>query len=143
MRPLSKRVDEAGLIRAGAIVQASAFAALVAAGSVHSRAMLYGAGAWLAIGNGLTAPSVPAFISRRTPPDQQGEALGTNQSASSLARTLGPAMGGFLYANVGAKSPYVAACIGMVFAFVLAMGLRKGEPPAVTSVMQVSGSASS
>jgi MFS family permease len=143
MRPLSGRVDDAVLIRTGAIVQASAFAGLVVAGALHTRWMLYGAGAWLAVGNGLTSPSVPAFISRRTPPDGQGAALGTNQSVASLARAFGPAMGGFLYANVGSKSPYVAACVGMSLAFLMAMGLRKGTPPAVTSIVEVVGSAPS
>jgi len=141
MRPLSKRLSEIALIRGGTIVQASAFAALVAAGSVHSRGLLYAAGAWLAVGNGLTAPSVPAFISRRTPPDSQGAALGTNQSVASLARTFGPAMGGFLYANVGPKGPYVAASIGMVFAFFLALRLRRGDSSAVTSIAQAYDSA--
>lgn len=141
VRPLSRMFDEARLMQLGAVVQATAFAALVVAGFLRSPAMLYGAGAWLAVGNGLTSPSVPAFISRRMPPDKQGEALGTNQSAASLARTFGPAMGGFLYANAGPKSPYMAASTGMVIAFALAMGLRKGVRPAVTSARKASDSA--
>src|SRR5207248_1766428 len=35
-------------------------------------------------------PSVQALISRRSDPARQGEILGVNQSASALARILGP-----------------------------------------------------
>jgi predicted MFS family arabinose efflux permease len=38
-------------------------------------------------------PSVQALISRRSDPTKQGEILGVNQSASALARILGPLIG--------------------------------------------------
>jgi DHA1 family tetracycline resistance protein-like MFS transporter len=125
VRPLSRRFDEASLMRAGTLTQAVAFAGLVSAGSVGSRAMLYASGGLLAVGNGLTQPTTSAFISRRAPPERQGATLGTNQSIASLARTFGPALGGWLYARLGARAPYTAAAIGMVVALVLATGLRK------------------
>jgi DHA1 family tetracycline resistance protein-like MFS transporter len=125
VRPLSRRFDEASLMRAGTLTQAMAFAGLVSAGSVGSRAMLYASGGLLAVGNGLTQPTTSAFISRRAPPERQGATLGTNQSLASLARTFGPALGGWLYASLGARAPYTAAAIGMLVALVLATGLRK------------------
>jgi MFS family permease len=125
MRPLSKRLDEATLMRAGALAQAAAFAGLVAAATLGSRPLLFGSGAMLALGNGLTQPTTAAFISRRAPPDRQGGTLGTNQSFASLARTFGPALGGWLYGSLGARAPYAAATVGMLVAFALAMGLRK------------------
>jgi MFS family permease len=124
VRPLSKRVDEATLIRMGALLQAAAFVGLVVAAGLARRSILYGSGAVLALGNGLTQPSTPAFISRRTPADRQGGTLGVNQSFASLARTIGPALGGWLYAAVGARAPYTVAAFGMVVALVLALGLR-------------------
>jgi DHA1 family tetracycline resistance protein-like MFS transporter len=42
-------------------------------------------------------PSAQALISRRTSADRQGEILGLNQSASALARILGPIAGLSLY----------------------------------------------
>jgi MFS family permease len=124
VRPLAKRFDEATLMCAGALIQAVAFASFVGAAVIGARVALYGAGAMLAVGNGLTQPTTSAFISRRAPPDSQGGTLGTNQSFAALARTFGPATGGWLYANVGAPAPYTAASLGMVLAFALAMGLR-------------------
>lgn len=125
VRPLAKRFDEAVLLRAGAAIQALAFAGLAYAGTLGSHAMLFASGGLLAVGNGLTQPSTSAFISRRAPAERQGGTLGTNQSFSSLARTFGPATGGWLYSNVGARAPYAVASVGMVLALALAMGLRK------------------
>jgi MFS transporter, DHA1 family, tetracycline resistance protein len=127
VRVLAKRFAEAALMRAGTLTQAAAFAGLVGAGGTRSGAMLYASGALLAVGNGLTQPTTSAFISRRAPRDRQGSTLGTNQSFASLARTFGPAMGGWLYANSGPRAPYTAAAIGMILALALAMGLRKSD----------------
>jgi len=132
VRPLSKRVDEATLMCAGVFVQAVAFAGLAAAGAAGARGLLFASGGLLALGNGLTQPSTSAFISRRAPPDQQGGTLGTNQSFSSLARTFGPALGGWLYASVGPRAPYTTASLGMVVALALAFGLRRADAGALT-----------
>lgn len=124
IRPLSKRFDEALLIRAGTGIQALAFAAIAAA-PAYGRPALYVAGGLLAVGNGMTQPSVGAFISRRADPKEQGATLGTNQSAASLARMFGPSLGGWLYGALGPRSPYVFAAIGMVLAMCVALGLDR------------------
>jgi MFS family permease len=49
------------------------------------------------IGFAFLTPSVQALISRRSDPERQGEILGVNQSASALARILGPFVGLSLY----------------------------------------------
>jgi MFS family permease len=49
------------------------------------------------IGFAFLTPSAQALISRRSPADRQGEVLGVNQSASALARILGPVSGLALY----------------------------------------------
>jgi MFS family permease len=125
VRPLAKRFDEAKLMAWGALTQALAFAGFVTSALLTSRPALYGSGALLALGNGLTQPTTSAFISRRAPPDAQGGVLGTNQSIASLARAIGPGLGGWLYANLGTKAPYSTAAAGMTLAFALALGLRK------------------
>jgi MFS family permease len=122
IRPLAKRFDEAALIRLGTTIQAVAFAALAASPS-FGRGALYAAGGLLALGNGLTQPSVASYVSKRADPKAQGATLGTNQSASSLARVFGPALGGWLYGSLGARSPYIASAIGMVLATTVALFL--------------------
>jgi DHA1 family tetracycline resistance protein-like MFS transporter len=125
VRPLAKRFDEAWLMRVGALVQAGAFAGLVLAATTGERAVLYGSGALLAVGNGLTQPTTSAFISRRAPADRQGGTLGVNQSFASLARTFGPALGGWLYGSFGVRAPYTAAALGMLLALAIAMALPR------------------
>jgi MFS family permease len=49
------------------------------------------------IGFAFVTPSAQALVSRRTDADQQGEILGVNQSASAMARILGPILGVTLY----------------------------------------------
>ncbi len=124
IRPLSKRFDEAVLIRVGTGLQAVAFAA-IAASPAYGRGTLYAAGALLAIGNGMTQPSVGAFVSRRADPRAQGATLGTKQSAASLARMFGPSVGGWLYGTLGPRSPYVFGALGMAVAMMFALGLER------------------
>jgi DHA1 family tetracycline resistance protein-like MFS transporter len=128
VRVLAPRFDEAVLIRVGTSIQALAFAGFVVAGSTASHALLFASGGALALGNGLTQPGTSAFISRRTPADRQGGTLGTNQSFSSLGRTFGPALGGWLYGNLGPRAPYAVASFGMLIALALATNLRKSAP---------------
>jgi MFS family permease len=126
IRPLSKRVADASLVKSGAFFQIFAFAGLALA-ATFGRPMLYAAAALLAVGNGLTQPGTSAFISKAADPKEQGATLGTNQAFASLARTFGPASGGFLYGALGPRSPYAVAAFGMMVAFTLAMGMR--QPP--------------
>jgi MFS family permease len=131
IRPLSKRFDEAWLIRLGTALQALAFAGIAAA-PAFGRSALYAACALLALGNGMTQPSTSAFISKRADPRAQGTTLGTNQSAASLARMFGPGLGGWLYGAFGARSPYVVGAVGMALAMLIAFGLERRPEPVVS-----------
>ena len=124
VRPLAKRFDESVLIRAGTAVQVFAFAGLVIAPSIGVGA-LYGAAALLAVGNGLTQPSVSAYVSKRADPKAQGGTLGTNQAMAALARTFGPVVAGWIYWQFGPRSPYIASAIGMALACLVSFALQK------------------
>ncbi len=120
IRKLGGKVDETRLIQAGSFIQGVAFAGL-SASPLLGRWALYTFGAVLALGNGLTQPSISAFISRRAPASEQGGTLGTNQAVASLARMLGPATGGFLYGHIGPRAPYTVAAVGMMIATFVAL----------------------
>ncbi len=126
VRQLSKRYSDASLIRTGLLIQALGFGAL-AASPTFGRWALYASGACIAIGNGLSQPTVSAFLSKRAAENAQGETLGTNQSFASLGRMFGPALGGFLYGHAGPKIPYLTASAGMALAWVVSGGLKKFE----------------
>jgi DHA1 family tetracycline resistance protein-like MFS transporter len=67
-----------------------------------------------------------ALISKRTDPARQGEVLGANQSASALARILGPAVGNALFPLTKSHElPYVVAA-GLLLV-VLALSPKMGE----------------
>lgn len=63
----------------------------------------------LAVGHGLSRPSLLAMVSLASREDEQGEVMGSSQSASSLGRILGPMMGGWLYTHMGMGSPFMLA----------------------------------
>jgi MFS family permease len=132
IRPLSKRYEEIPLLRVGTALQSLAFLGIAASASA-GRSALYGACALLALGNGMTQPSVGAFVSKRADPRAQGATLGTNQSAAALARMFGPAAGGWLYGLLGPRSPFLAGAAGMALAMLVTFGLtrlpRSPEPP--------------
>jgi MFS transporter, DHA1 family, tetracycline resistance protein len=126
IRPLSRRFDEASLIRVGTAIQAFAFAGFAISPNI-GRYGLYIFGALLALGNGMTQPSTGAFISKRADPKAQGATLGTNQSAASLGRMFGPGLGGLLYGSLGARAPYIAGAIGMTIAMLISFGLTSSD----------------
>jgi len=127
VRQLSGKVEDANILRTGVFLQVIAFALTALAPDI-GRWMLYASGILLAIGNGLSQPSVSAYVSKRASPQEQGATLGASQSMGSLARMFGPAMGGFLYGHVGARSPYWAAAMGMALALLLALTLPTKSP---------------
>ncbi len=72
--------------------------------------------ALLSLGNGCLSPTLLAQLSRSAKQEEQGEVLGINQSFGSLARIVGPAMGGRLY-EVMHGLPYIIA------GFIMLLGL--------------------
>jgi MFS family permease len=79
----------------------------------------------LVTGFALMTPSVQALISKRADPTRQGEILGANQSASALARILGPAIGASLFfVHDTHVMPYVVGGGLMAVVFLLTLRLR-------------------
>ena len=60
-------------------------------------------------GWGLISPTVQSLLSRRGMANEQGEILGVNQSASALARAIGPVAAGWAYGALGPVSGFVAS----------------------------------
>jgi multidrug resistance protein len=74
-------------------------------------------------GSGVTTPTVLSLISKRAKSEFQGLTLGLGQSLSSLARVLGPSTGGFLYGNLGHRTPFMLGALSMGLSFLLAMSV--------------------
>lgn len=80
------------------------------------------------IGFAFLTPSAQALISRRSDPARQGEILGVNQSASALARILGPLFGLTLYyATASHLLPYLLGAALLLLMLPLMPSIRRGD----------------
>ncbi|GIV29051.1 MAG: tetracycline resistance MFS efflux pump [Bacteroidia bacterium] len=73
---------------------------------------------FISMGNGLISPSVTSLLSQRAPEGEGGALLGVFQSLNSLARTIAPVFGGFLY-DIHFALPFVSAFIIMLISVFL------------------------
>jgi MFS family permease len=83
------------------------------------------------MGFAFLTPSVQALISRLSDPARQGEILGVNQSASALARILGPFLSVTLFFAADSHVlPYL--CGAVLLAVVFLLSLRIPSHPSTT-----------
>lgn len=75
----------------------------------------------ISIGLALINPTILSFISKLSPPEQQGEVLGVNQSMGSLGRVMGPVWGGFAFNVLGYQFPFWTASIFTILSLYLAI----------------------
>lgn len=97
----------------------------------------------IAIGNSLIAPVLSGLASRSVSPAWQGRALGAMNSVASLARIIGPALGGWLLlydANRRAaqygKTPFWTGGVITIIAFLLALTLHSVKASAAETPAQ-------
>jgi MFS family permease len=64
----------------------------------------------LVVGQGLLSPTLSSAVAGRAG-DQQGQWLGWHQSASGVARVVGPIAAGVLFQQVGVGVPYVVGAV--------------------------------
>ncbi len=124
---LTARFGEERLLRSGLVLIGGGLVVLAFARGIPVLAVAVSA---LAIGMGLTQPSLNSLISRRAGAEEQGEVLGVAQSVGSLSRVLGPAAAGLLFAQLGRASPFFWGAALVVAAFAAALGLVRSHPRA-------------
>ncbi len=94
---LVKKFGENRLIIIGCVLlSASFFAVPYVTPTFGGLTVLLIGVACFAIGNSLSSPALTSVASKESSEESQGQALGTLQSAASLARFIGPAMTAFL-----------------------------------------------
>jgi len=121
---LSRRYGEARLVTWGAGIIGAGLLGLAFAGSLWAVLVVTGL---LAIGMGLLNPSVTSLVSRLAGADERGGIMGVSQSASSLARILGPAVAGAVFTVWGRNAPYYLGALLMVLVVAMALGLPRRE----------------
>ncbi len=118
--PLTKKFGERILVASAVAFLLSGYVVLAAASDIY---VLIAAMTLLAIGNGLSNPSLSSLVSKEASATERGSVLGVYQGAASLARFVGPLYAGFVFAQFGPAYPFViaAACMipALVFVFLL------------------------
>ena len=107
------RIGEARLLKIGLLAMVAGLAPM---GSISSHGALLAMLAAVSVGYGFASPSIASLISRNTSRDLQGEVMGVNQSALSLARICGPIAGGLAYQLLGPAAPYLGGAAVVVLA---------------------------
>ena len=74
--------------------------------------------ALLIVGQGLVSPTLSALVAGRASEDRRGEVLGIQQSAGGLARSVGPALAGYLFGQ-SISAPYLVGAALVTIAIVL------------------------
>jgi DHA1 family tetracycline resistance protein-like MFS transporter len=102
---LVRKYGELQFVILGAILFVAGLAALPFVGpAAGGLAALLVVLAVLANGNAMATPSLQALASKSAGENEQGLALGLTQSAASLARVIGPLVGGWLIGSASASS---------------------------------------
>ena len=103
---LVKRWGEMSLVIAGALVLAASLLALPFVGPLKGGlAMLLMLLAVFSTGNSFATPSLTSLASKSVGAGEQGGVMGLTQAAASLARIIGPLIGGYLiYSATAANS---------------------------------------
>ena len=116
-------VPRFGEVRLTTLGMAVTIPALVIVGLAQSVLLLYVGLGLLAAGSAAVMPSLSALVSRYCPSERQGMAMGIFRSMGSLARALGPILGGVVYWKLGDQVPYPLAAAIIVVPLLIARGL--------------------
>ena len=97
---LTARFGENALMIGGCLVMAASLFAIPYIGPLSGGLLaLLTVTAMLAVGNSMASPAATSLVSKISDEAGQGKALGVMQSGASLARAIGPALGGVLLNN--------------------------------------------
>lgn len=118
---LTRAYGEKKLLVAGLVLQAVSLAVLPFAVTTIGLVL---ATAPLAIGSGLSQPSLASLLSRFARADDQGGTLGIGESAAAIGRVLGPISGTWTFKNVSMGFPYLVGAGLMVVGAILGVALR-------------------
>jgi predicted MFS family arabinose efflux permease len=110
---LAPALGERAMVALGTLVMALGFALVPFAPDLRG---LLALAALLAVGAGLSNPSLTSLISQTGGADTQGGVFGVGQSLASLAMILGPAWGGFSFDRLGIWVPYTSSGVLMAAA---------------------------
>lgn len=124
---LQARFGERTLIPAGLIFMSLGLAGMA---FVPAAWMLFPAVAVVALGTGISIPSLTALVSLRVPDSEQGRLMGGMQTLLALTNIFGPTLAGISFEVIAVSAPYWMGSLFAVVALgVAVMSLRGGRQP--------------
>jgi multidrug resistance protein len=118
----ARALGETRLIAIGTIAFTIGFLAVP---SIFRVQFLYAVAFFIAIGQGLTYPSLTSLVSKAAPEHDRGSMLGLATAVGSLARFAGPILSGFLYDRAGPRGAFYGAASLTLAAFFIAIFIRQ------------------
>ena len=119
---LVRRFGEPFTVRVG---MTGLMLSLLAMALIPSEAWLWAVAPMYAFGAGTLFPALASLVSRATDEDSQGSVLGGSQVVGGSGRVVGPLWGGFLFQQVGIRSPFVFAAVVSGAALLLAVRIPR------------------
>jgi DHA1 family multidrug resistance protein-like MFS transporter len=117
--PLTRKLGEQRLLQLGLIVSLIGFFGLAL---VRYEWALFVFAMIFIAGNVLLQPSVTSLISQRTRPEDQGTAMGVNNSFQSLGRAVGPLWAGIAF-DIYPTLSFWTGAVFQIIAFVYSLGM--------------------
>jgi DHA1 family tetracycline resistance protein-like MFS transporter len=122
---LAKRLGERTLVLIGT---ASFTLGLALVPSMQRVALLYVVAFFIAVGQGLTYPSLTSLVTKASPPREHGSMLGLAAGMGSLARFLGPILSGWFYDLAQARGAFYGQAAIVFSACCVAFWMRRLPP---------------
>jgi DHA1 family tetracycline resistance protein-like MFS transporter len=124
MPQLLKKLSDAQIARLGMVSEIIGYG-FVAASTLFSSPLLFIVGMFIfGFGDSIFSPSFNGLVSKSVDSNEQGRVMGGSQSIQSLARIIGPVIGGYIYVTLGHSSPFF---MGMILITVAIAVLYKGS----------------
>jgi multidrug resistance protein len=126
IRKFMPKLGERKVLAAGLLLSAVGFGLTGYSDTIAAMAV---AVTFIALGSGMVNPSLHGSVSLLSGKEVQGNNLGVSQSLSSIARIVGPPMGGAFYQQYGSHTPFFSAAllVACAFAGVMAFGRKLPE----------------
>ncbi len=122
---LQARFRERALIPAGLTFMVVGLAGMA---FVPMAWMIFPAVAVVALGTGISIPSLTALVSLRIPENEQGRLMGGNQTLLALTNIFGPTIAGISFDVIAISAPYWLGSLFALFALMVTiMSLRRSE----------------
>lgn len=137
---LAQRFGERNLLRIGMPLIGIGITAVIFVAKAEYFPGMIPCAVVMAIGTGLTSPSLMSLLSQSSPPNVQGSILGVGQSASSLGRVIGPAISGVLF-ELNHNLPAMTGVAVVAVGFIASMWVKSaaGEPEEIDIDALLSG----